>query len=302
MYEYNVLLIGAGRRLSLIERFLHHKCNVICYESDLQCPVSQTCTVIKGEPFESDDFINDIRNVIKTNNIQLVLSLSDKATFILSQYNIPQFVGSNAYTSNICYDKYAFQEYMREHHSDIYPSCDSYSEVISKPRFGNGAKNIKTYKDYKSTPCKDNFICQRYIYGPNSMEFTIDCYFNKYNICIAAVPRSRLRIAGGEVIDSQITIIPELVMSVHNISKKLKFVGPVCFQYVQQDTTLQSSPYFIMEINARFGGGVILTLESGVDMIQMLIDEYILNKDIDTYVEPLNTSLVMKRVNREVFF
>jgi carbamoylphosphate synthase large subunit len=58
---------------------------------------------------------------------------------------------------------------------------------------------------------------------------------------------------------------------------------------------------FIMEINARFGGGCILSLKSGFDMIECIVDK-INNRPIKYKKNSWKKNFLMKRVNMEFYF
>jgi carbamoylphosphate synthase large subunit len=58
---------------------------------------------------------------------------------------------------------------------------------------------------------------------------------------------------------------------VKNVVEKLGIVGPACTQVIIEEET--NDPYLI-ECNARFGGGTVLSIYAGLDMIEMIKEEY----------------------------
>ena len=54
-----------------------------------------------------------------------------------------------------------------------------------------------------------------------------------------------------------------------------------------------------MEINPRFGGGVITTIQAGGDIPSMIINDYLNIKNIP--VKSWTQNLMMMRANREFF-
>ena len=52
----------------------------------------------------------------------------------------------------------------------------------------------------------------------------------------------------------------------------------MCFQYIVNTI---SGKVYLIEINARFGGGCIVSLDAGFDMVGMILQEYIYNKKIE---------------------
>ena len=142
-----------------------------------------------------------------------------------------------------------------------------------KPTFGFNSKGIKqvSYNEYEKLNNDGSFVAQRFIAGKR--EVSVDAYFNKNAKMVDAVPRWRVEVQGGEV--SKSTTMNRnafgLVEITRTIGEKIGLIGPTCCQYIIDHNDIP----FIMEINARFGGGVILSLEAGLDMVDIIKNEYI---------------------------
>jgi carbamoyl-phosphate synthase large subunit len=301
--KINVLFVGGGRRISLAERFIEKNCNIISYEYDINSPISKISTVIKGESWKSESIIPHLCNVCLSNKIDLLIPLQDEGVSIVSKSKLNSPV-SNLDICNICLDKIKFENVFIND-SDLityYPLNDFKTDCIVKPRFGFGSRGIEIKKqnELKNINLNDNVI-QKYI--NSKIEITVDCYFNKNSKLIGAVPRYREIIAGGEVLKS-ITfkkndiLYNRLIKSIEIISDKIKFVGPICIQYIVDD----SGKLWIMEINARFGGGVILSLQAGFNIIGMIIDEYVYNKNVSDIFSDWTENMVMHRYFSEHFY
>ena len=280
----NICLIGAGRRYSLVERFQNAGFNVCAVEKDRDVPISKLCRIYT--------------ELYQIPHTTLAIPLMDKLCYEYA--SIQNVLTSCKSTNEVCYDKFKFEEFMEAYFPDIYPS---FREVegqkmetrIQKLRFGNGSNgiHISDYDDGPHIHNGDDIVEQRYIKG---VEYSVDCYFDKNHNFVGGLARSRDRVAGGEVVDSTIVHKPELVRLCKDISVKLKFTGPTNFQFIIEESS--QKPY-IIEINARFGGGCILSLEAGLDMIQFIKDEYFLNQPIHKWAyKPLK----MRRVFKETFF
>jgi hypothetical protein len=59
----------------------------------------------------------------------------------------------------------------------------------------------------------------------------------------------------------------------------------------------------LFEINARAGGGIILSMEAGLDVIEYIKQEYYLEKEVKPIdLNSIKNGLIMRRVNKEFFF
>jgi carbamoyl-phosphate synthase large subunit len=292
-----VLLIAAGRRVSLAERFIAHGFEVYAYESESQCPISKIATVIEGKKWDNINIRQHIIETIDYIKPDLVLPLADKATKILSTIVYPGIITSSVHTNDICLNKKKFEEHFA--HYNFYPNIKENNDVIFKPIEGANSKGLKkvNYAEYLQIQKEMNetHIAQRLI---NGFEISVDAYFNKNSKMIDAVPRKRIEVQGGEV--SRSITLPRDSYDVVELTKKvgeeIMLVGPICAQYI-----VDKSPY-IMEINARFGGGVILSLESGFNQIQLLKDEWVDNKIIIPQQFNWKTNFGMTRYFSEYFY
>jgi len=271
----NVLFVGGGRRVTLAKYF-QERGRVFSYETD-QCPIAQQCQVIPGKLWTDLSIYQHLKDTIDSYNIHLTIPLHDEAVRVLAELNRSEV--SPVTTASVCFDKYYFQEWMLAYFPTWYPKHDNTSPVICKPRFGYGSRNIhieqsvstKAAQQYK----QDGYIIQKYVSG--GQEYTVDAYFNKHGKMVGAFPRTRLRVAGGEVINSCTVQDTELITITKRVGETLKLRGPICMQYIKS----QSCPHpMLIEINARFGGGSTLTLHAGFDMIDLLIKEYVQHVDI----------------------
>jgi carbamoyl-phosphate synthase large subunit len=304
-----VLLIAAGRRVSLAKRFIDHGFDVYSYEIDVNCPISEVATIIEGKRWSDEDIRQHIVDTIGEIGPDLVLPLSDHATPILSSIPYKGVVTASGRTNAICLDKKKFENKLK--YRDYYPNVVEGQGVILKPIFGANSKGLHrmSYDEYDNVrDCHlvefrgilirpEDCVAQRLVEG---FEISVDAYFNKYSKMIDAVPRKRDEVQGGEV--SRSTTMPRDTHSVVEITKQLGeeigLVGPVCAQYIIDS---DGHPW-IMEINSRFGGGVILSLEAGFDQIQLLIDEYILGKLIIPHEHYWEAGFSMTRYFSEYFY
>jgi carbamoyl-phosphate synthase large subunit len=296
-----VLLIAAGRRVSLAQRFINKGFEVYSYEIENKCPIASVATIIEGKKWDDIDIRQHIFDTINDIKPDLVLSLSDHATPILSSISYQGVVSASGQTNTICLNKKKFEEYLIN--EDYYPKIKENELIILKPIKGNNSKGLIkdiTYNNYITNyQNSKTHIAQQQI--DSNFEISVDAYFNKYSKMIDAVPRKRVEVQGGEVSRS-ITLHRDsfnVVNLTKEIGEKIGLVGPICAQYIIDQSNNKA---YIMEINARLGGGVILSLEAGFDQLQLLIDEYINNIKIKPMQYDWEVNFSMTRYFQEYFY
>jgi len=269
-----VMFVGGGRRVSLAKRFITAGFEVFSYETEKKCPVSSVATVVEGKKWTDPSVEQHILDTFYSYGIDVAIPLQDHATVVLSR--IAQLTNAKIPTAtetinNMCLNKRVFEQQLKDY--DFYPSItNSCKKVIIKPKFGFASKGIKVVERSDLADVGDDFVVQRFI--DSGYEISVDAYFNKNSKMIDAIPRRRLEIQGGEVSRS-ITLDRNafgVLETTKLVGEKFGLVGPACVQYIVDDNKA-----FIMEINARFGGGVILSLEAGFDIVDLIKKEYVDN-------------------------
>jgi biotin carboxylase len=128
------------------------------------------------------------------------------------------------------------------------------------------------YLDGKIWPNEPSCVYQRRLFGN---EYSVDAYFNRLGELVGASPRTRIRVAGGEVIESMTVNRPDLVVATRRVGEALGLTGPACIQFIE-DKDDSNKPY-VMEVNGRFGGGAPLSIIAGLRIPELVIDEYVNN-------------------------
>lgn len=167
--------------------------------------------------------------------------------------------------------------------------------LIIKPKNGTGSTNIKVFRETSDISLvdinTDNFIIQKYISGK---EYTVDCYSSLDNSFIECVPRERIATKGGLSTQTKTVDKRELIDLCQQILKKIKIKGPSNIQFIEDST---GSIYFI-EINPRFGGAYIASIEAGLNAPLFLLNE--INGDKIEY-HGYKKNLLMMRYWQEVY-
>lgn len=293
----NVLFVGAGRRVSLAEEFIKCGFTVLAYELGFTVPISSVSVVVKGLKFNDPHFQTDIRYAIKNYKIDLVVPLQDDAVHKCSMITNCKVACSGTAAAEICLDKALFEKWCLVNVPQHYPKNTGSYPKIYKPKFGFGSRGILIVKNQAEEPDKAeiiNHVVQKFIVGK---EYSVDAYFNRNSKMVDCVPRERIRVANGEVLSSKTVEFKELQKITKLIGQKMKLKGPTCFQYI---VGADNKPY-IMEINARFGGGAVLSMYAGLPMVEMIKND-LFNYEYEYKVGSWKRNILMERANREFYY
>lgn len=280
----NILITSIGRRVQLVQHlkktftvtgvdasennaaryflnrfFVIPKCNEekyidellrICIENDIELIIP----LYEGE-FER---LCDNRKVFESRGIKILLS--DKEII------------------KICNDKKLTQKFF-EGEGITCPAITERAPAVVKPAHGMGSQGIyvaDTDEELQAARVLSHkdYIIQEKIDG---IEYTIDVLCDFSGNVVAAVPRVRTEVRAGEVAKSATvhnqSIIDHTVKMIGALNRYGKAVGPLTVQCFLKG----NGEIVFLEINPRFGGGVPLTFEAGVDYgayIKLFMDGY----------------------------
>lgn len=273
-----ILLTAVGKRIQLITH-LKKSLEVFGADcSDLAPAMYFVDRFFKIPRYDEKGYIDILAHICESEKIDILVPLYEREYKLLLK-NEDKLIQSGTklllspYKTIECFnDKYKTYEFFRKNNintpktwlkSDISYSCKTLNfPLIIKPIDGMGSSNVFKAKNRKELEFFidyiENPIVQEYIEGT---EYTIDvlCDFN--GKVISVVPRERIEVRSGEVSKSRTVKDFNIIDAVINLCSKTKFVGPITIQCI---VTLKGEIKFI-EVNPRFGGGVPLTFEAGVD-------------------------------------
>lgn len=282
------LFIAAGRRNQFAKYLNRLGVEIDSYELDVNCPIKLDCAnVIPGKRWSDPGIEDEIKTL--SANYDLVIPFHDKATKILADLNIDNTCISSSDTAFTCLNKKQFETFFLgdPELSKYYPRDDG-GEVVLKPSEGVSAQGV-LFCDESPKNVPDDFVVQKRITGT---EYTLDCFYDNDFSLVDFVPRQRVRVVDGEVVESATTNKDKFVDVVRLLSSKFRFRGPVCFQFIEDD----NQNLWIIEINARMGGGCTLSIASGLDIPSLLISVFC-TKDFvrEEYVSNWKENFYLKR-------
>jgi carbamoyl-phosphate synthase large subunit len=307
MSSLAILMLGGGKRISLAQRFkltaasIGMDLKVYAYEIDTMQPISVVANVITGKKWNDDCVSTDIGQVIMEHKIDLLLSNVDPATKLhasLKNQFIAASFSSCLHTVETCMSKIKTQDFCEAAGIQIIPRARANEfPQFAKPDVGAasvGAILVLNQAEREAILAKKiEYIFQTYVDG---IEFTVDAYVTRDGQILGISPRIRVLTLGGESIITQTVHDEQIVVAASEVIVKLELTGPLTIQFIRRK---HDNALFLMEINPRFGGGVIASIEAGFDFPLMMIKE-LLGENQHCIVR--GKRLVMKRYFQEVFY
>lgn len=306
-----ILMLGGARRVSMARmlkssgRRLGIDVEIVAYELHSDVPIAIEGRVEKGLKWTDPEIIDDIARIVKKYGVNIIIPFVNGAMEIASlcKERIPGIfvpVSDFAATSKM-FDKIEAARLYKDHGYPIprtYSVIDNEMPAIAKPRKGGSSRGIKIFNDVDDLMHLENldqYLIQEYI--ANNREYTVDCYVSTEGEILAAVPRERLEVMGGEVTRTRTCRIPEIIEMSRKVITDFKLTGPVTLQFLHD---LDKDRFLLMEVNPRLGGGVICSIHAGAP-----IPAYILQEARGEKVEPCldwEEGLLMTRYQQPVFF
>lgn len=317
-----IVITAIGKRVQLI-KYLKKSCTIIGVDAgDLVPAVHFVDKFYKIPKCNEEGYIEILLNICKNEKVEFLIPLHEFEFNILC-FNREKFkdIGTTLLLSNkniidICQDKFKTYEFFV--HNDINTPksyskheiknmLDNYGQIqfplIIKPIDGMGSadvfkvsntKELEFFMDYIKNP-----IIQEFVEG---IEYTIDVLCDLKGNCISIVPRERLEVRSGEVSKSRTAIHKEIIKETYRLIECLVKYGEdvtVIGPYTIQCKITPKNQIKFIEINPRFGGGVPLTFEAGVDYgkyFNMMVTEEEIEPIIGEFEE-----ITMLRYDEAVF-
>ena len=235
-------------------------------------------------PFANDPtFLDFICEIIKSEKIDFLIPLVDEELRIISanknKINCPVLI-SPIETINFTTDKGLLYNVLSSTLPKRYNLVNAEFPLFVKPRIGRGGKDTHIVSNSSELTLYDEkeYVIQELLKG---IEITVDTLFDFDGQLIVAVPRVRSKVEQGISIRGEIINDLQIINEVKRISKILKFIGPINFQFMKS-----KKDFKLLEINARSSGGMGITINSGVDIPKIaleLMQKGFINKNIEIH-------------------
>lgn len=302
----NILLTSVGRRAYMVNYFkdvVNGKVHAVNSEFTYAMEIADESAI---SPLIYDHgYIDFILSYCEKHVISVVLSLFDVDLLVLSRNkvrfqkkNIKLIVSDESFIS-VCSDKYKTYNWLKaigiktpNTYLDIYGCLMDIKRekctypVIVKPRWGMGSIGVyeasdqielevfydkvrkdiaKSYLKYESeADIEQSVIIQEKLKGE---EYGIDVFNNLKGEYLSCVPKRKLAMRSGETDAAVIIEDKKLVELGRKISLHSKHVANL-----DVDCFIVNKEYYVLEMNARFGGQYPFSHLSGVNYPKVIID------------------------------
>jgi carbamoyl-phosphate synthase large subunit len=306
--KVNILFLGGAKRVSLAEAFIESgnrlgtAVHIHSYELDKYVPIASLAKIITGLKWNDGSIYSHLRQVISENNINIVLPFVDTSTLIcarLAENPGEAFFPVSGYPAcDLFFDKIRADNWFVKHGVPV-PGSGKFP-MIAKPKNGSASKGLVTLcaveelHHFKNQHPENDYLIQNFI---DAEEYSVDAYVGRSGNPLAIVPRKRLETTSGEATKSITIRDQEIIRLSETIIRQAELRGPITLQFLRERSTGRLS---VMEINPRFGGGVLTAIAAGADLTEMVLNDYFNNEA--TVVTSWKENLVMTRAFREFYF
>ena len=315
--EVNVLLTSVGRRGYLVNYFKEALSGIgkvyVSNSSDISPAFNYADASVVTPIIYDEGYIEFLLDYCFKNGIKAIISLFDIDLPVLSR-NKEKFeefgikiIVSDIETVMICNDKYKTYNFLKNNNFNVKKTYLSKSEalkdiargiinypLIIKPRWGMGSisvlqvdneeelnilynktlKNIKdTYLKYEANEDIENSILiQEKIKG---QEYGIDIINDLEGNYVNTIVKKKLAMRSGETDCAVVVENEEIEKLGAQISKLLRHVANL-----DVDLFIEDGKIYVLEMNARFGGGYPFSHKAGVDLPKAIIN-WVFNQSIE---------------------
>ena len=327
----NILLTSVGRRSYLVQYFkdaLKGKGKIFVSNSSSLTPAFQIADGSTITPLIYDDeYIPFLLEYCKKNHINAIISLFDidlpilaKNKQLFKENNIEVIV-SDSQVIDICNDKWKTYLFLKENDFNApmtFLDIDATLKEIEahrlnfplfvKPRWGMGSISVfkaenkeelivfyekvkrevhQTYLKYESSIDKEHcVIVQQAFFG---QEYGLDVINDLKGVYQNTIVKKKIAMRAGET-DCAETVANDILKALgEKISEKMHHLASL-----DTDVFLVNGIPYILEMNARFGGGYPFSHMAGVSLPKAIIS-WLKNKKVDKEVFDYKTEMIFQK-------
>ncbi|MBT5400457.1 ATP-grasp domain-containing protein [bacterium] len=305
MKNINILFVGGSKRYSFAEKLIEAgkefglTIKIYSYEMGEDLPIADIATVIQGKFFSSAEIMPHLELVVNKYSIDIAIPFHDQAIYLLACLSEKVFVPTcNKSLISVFSSKINSSEFFKKHNIP-FPPFSGKVPAIAKPDKGSASRGIKKFHrqsdlvDFLSSDKQSIYEIQDLVSGP---EFSVDCYIAMDRKFKYFAIRQRLETLGGEVVKSRTVDMPSIKILSDQILKIPGMRGAITLQFIHDE---RDDSYGLMEINPRFGGGMLTSWGAGVPWFHIMLRDY-----LGIAQEPVHhhNNMLMTRSFREHFF
>jgi carbamoyl-phosphate synthase large subunit len=264
-----------------------NKYEVIGFDSNTNTATRKFISNIYASPSYNleDQFIKFLIELLNKENIDIYIPTYSKEIWLVSKYSDKivkeskaKFLVSPFNTMTSLENKENAYKILSKYKIDTPKIFNNSNEITkfpiyAKPKVGSGSKqnyivnHIKEW-EYLYAKYSELFMIE-YLDG---IEFTVDLFFNKRGQIVDYNQRERIKTVAGAAVTTKnnYSILIEDYLSI--IQDNFQIIGPANIQFI----ALSNGRRVLTDINLRMpSGGMPLSVESGLDIPQMIINECI---------------------------
>jgi carbamoyl-phosphate synthase large subunit len=316
----NVLFTCVGRRVSLLERFraagrqLAIETHIIGTDSSPMSAALHLCdSKCVVPPVRHPDYLDQLLGIVSKHHVNLLVPTTDLDLKLLAR-NKPAFEAlaccvlvSRPEVIATCQDKRQSFQFLTQNGFDT-PHTLNAAEALNrrdlsypcflKPWDGHasrGTAKVENRQELEIMAARiPNCIVQEFVEGS---EYTCDVFVDFDMNVRCVVPRERIETRGGEVSKGR-TVRNEAIMSRTRDLVETIGAGPGVIT-IQLIVDAGGKINFI-EINPRFGGGVLLSIRAGADFPRWILEQ-LAGREPDIEFGRFKDNLTMLRYDSEVW-
>ncbi len=303
----NILITSVGRRAYMVKYFQEALANTgevhVCNSDDLTVAFQYADKSFISPLIYDDNYIPFLLDYCKKNRIDILISLFDIDLLMLARHKKEfEEIGTRVIVSDeeyvsICNDKWKTYLFLKENGFNVPKTYLSIGEVmgaidagilkypiIVKPRFGCGSiamsvaedemallyyfsRNTRavkrTYLKYESESVEEKIIFQEFLHG---QEYGVDCINDLNGNFVNAIVKRKLAMRAGETDIAETVDCPEIYETAKKIAGLSKHIANV-----DMDVFMVDGKPYVLEMNARFGGGYPFSHVAGCNLPKAIV-------------------------------
>jgi carbamoyl-phosphate synthase large subunit len=319
--ECNILITSAGRRTSLVRGFMkvlhngerNYPGRVVTVDMDILSSAlyfSDKYHIVP--PVSHPSYLESLLDICLREEIRMIIPTTDEElSLFASKGKLFEKEGikvlvSSLETVDLCDDKAKCTNFFIQNGLKVPRSAEvhekevlknmKYPRVIKKKSGGHGSlyqhmvrdeEEFRFYLRYYQEPFVQEFLPGK--------EYTIDVLNNFQGRTVSVVPRERIETRAGVTDKGRTVKEPRLLEYGQIIAEGLRVVGPCNIQCI-----LYQGEFYFIEVNPRFSGGILLTIEAGADFPLMLV-QMLLGEEVRPQIGRFLEDLVVLRHQPGVF-
>ena len=294
-----VLLLNPGRRDYLVQYFLDlsnkFKMKIYILDPDINIPSFKVSNKTKNftcPKSRNKRFIPFLKNFVKRENINLIFPLSENELKKISKEKNffkkkgVEIIISDQKVIDLCQNKlktYNFLKTIKIKYPELIKFNDLKKKLpaIGKEIKGNSSKNQIIINTRDQIPLKKNkLFFQKYIKSEEyGMDILNDLNGNFVHFCV----KKKYLIRAGDTDKAKIINPKKFLWLAKKISSSLKHVGNLDIDFIFKDKKI-----YILDLNARFGGGYPFTHEYGYNYIERILELFKKRKKFSKFKKFIN--------------